>query len=273
MNSQRSIRTLAPAELTHLGFQRFLPREGLRPWVQCYWIAQQYELPPGGITETLYPDGGTSLIFNFTDAEIPHINFNAVQTASKILFQQSIDCLGIRFNPGGAFNLFGADMRAPVNSAQHQHFFSHHAALIQAQLAELKTTPARLTLVENWLVEKARQQKANDHFFDRFVTHFLNSEENFSLVVERQPLSRRQLERRFQLEIGLPPAHLKQLHRIKKARQMISANPAIQLSLVAYECGFYDQAHFIRHFQKITGQTPGQYKQRKMSQMYNPGPA
>jgi transcriptional regulator GlxA family with amidase domain len=101
---------------------------------------------------------------------------------------------------------------------------------------------------------------------------FLQTNENFELLVEQQPLSRRQLERKFQQEIGLSPAHLKQLYRVKKARELIARNPAIQLIQVAHDCGFYDQAHFIRHFQKITGQTPGQYKQRKMSQIYNPRP-
>lgn len=259
-------------ELAHIGFQRFLPQENLRPWIQCYWVAQRYNLPTGGVTETLYPDGGTSLIFNFTDIELPNINFRAGQTASKILFQQNLDCLGVRFNPGGAFKLFGIDMSDLTKSAQQQLFFAAHVADLQPQLNELATTAARLILVENWLVAKARQQQLGQGFFERFVSHFLHTDENFELLVEQTPLSRRQLERKFQQEIGLSPAHLKQLHRVKKAREIITTNPALQLSQVAQDCGFYDQAHFIRHFQKITGQTPGQYKQRKMSQIYNPRP-
>lgn len=259
-------------ELTHLGFNRYLPQEVLRPWIQCYWVAQQYHLPSGGFTETLYPDGGTSLIFNFTENELPNINFKAGKTASKILIQERIDCLGIRFNPGGAFKLFGIDMSALAKAEHQQHFFEAHVARLQPQLNELKTTAARLILVENWLLAKVRQQQLGQGFFERFVSYFLQTNENFELLVEQQPLSRRQLERKFQQEIGLSPAHLKQLHRVKKARELIARNPGVQLTHVAHDCGFYDQAHFIRHFQKITGQTPGQYKQRKMSQIYNPRP-
>lgn len=256
-------------ELSHLGFKRYLPQESLRPWIQCYWVAQQYDLPIGGFTETLYPDGGTSLIFNFTESELPHINFQAGQTASKILFQQRIDCLGIRFNPGGAFKMFGIDMSALAKSDHQRYFFETHIALLQPQLNELQTTAARLMLIENWFLAKVRQQQLGLGFFEHFVSHFLKTDENFELLVEQQPLSRRQLERKFQLEIGVSPAHLKQLHRIKRARELIARNPAVQLSHVAQDCGFYDQAHFIRNFRKITGQTPGQYKQRKMSQIYN----
>lgn len=255
--------------LAHLGFKRYLPQESLRQWIQCYWVAQQYDLPVDGFTETLYPDGGTSLIFNFTDSEFPNINFRAGQTASKILFQQRIDCLGVRFNPGGAFKFFGIDMSTLAKSDHQQYFFETHIASLQPQLNELKTTAARLMLIENWLIAKVRQQQLGQDFFERFVTHFLKTDERFELLVEQQPLSRRQLERKFQLEIGVSPAYLKQLHRVRKARELITSNPSVQLTQVAYDCGFYDQAHFIRHFQKITGQTPGQYKQRKMSQIYN----
>ena len=38
---------------------------------------------------------------------------------------------------------------------------------------------------------------------------------------------------------------------------------------VAQQAGFYDQAHMHQHFVRITGQTPGQYKKRKMSQLSN----
>lgn len=256
-------------ELAHLGFQRFLPQEYLRPWIQCYWVAQQYNLPSGGFTETLYPDGGTSLIFNFTNNPAPDINFKATQTASKILFQEYIDCIGIRFNPGGAFKLFGVNMSELINSAQQTDFFEAHIALLQPQLSELSTVASRLVLIENWLLMKARQQELGVSFFENFVAHFLQADDNFDSLVKKQSLSRRQLERKFQQEIGLSPVHLKHLHRVKKARELITRNPGLQLTQIAQDCGFYDQAHFIRHFQKITGQTPGQYKQRKMSQIYN----
>lgn len=259
-------------ELAHLGFNRYLPQEYLRPWIQCYWVAQQYHLPSGGFTETLYPDGGTSLIFNFTDSAFPEVNFKASQIVSKILFQQNVDCVGIRFNPGGAFKLFGLNMGELINSTQQMDFFDAHVALLQPQLSELKTTASRLMTIENWLLTKARQQELGAGCFEHFVKHFLYADDNFDALVQQQSLSRRQLERKFQQEIGLSPAYLKQLHRVKKSRQLIAKNPALQLTQIAHDCGFYDQAHFIRHFHKITGQTPGQYKQRKMSQIYNSHP-
>ena len=95
---------------------------------------------------------------------------------------------------------------------------------------------------------------------------FLAPNSSLDEIIKNQTISRRQLERKFQQEIGLSPAQLKQLHRIKLARESISFDPSRSLTDIGIECGFYDQSHFIHHFQKITGQTPGQYKSRKIAQ-------
>lgn len=64
--------------------------------------------------------------------------------------------------------------------------------------------------------------------------------------------------REFKKEIGLPPhAYLIQT-RVKKAREMITAGKSI--AMAAVESGFSDQSHLNRHFKRITGVTPGQYR-------------
>ena len=90
--------------------------------------------------------------------------------------------------------------------------------------------------------------------------------ENF---YEQLALSRRQFERRFKQETGLSPAQLQQLNRVKIARDLLSQSPELNLAQVAFDCGFYDQAHLHQHFVRVTQQTPGQYKKRKMSQISN----
>jgi len=37
-------------------------------------------------------------------------------------------------------------------------------------------------------------------------------------------------------------------------------SPSVSLTDVAYECGFFDQSHFIRTFKQLTGMLPGQYQ-------------
>lgn len=255
--------------LGHLGFQRFAPPLQLRPWVQCYWIAQQDRLPEATVSETVYPDGGTTLVFNFAN-DYPDITFFATQTVGKMIFQGSVNRMGIRFHPGGAFQLLGLGMPDVIGSELSADDLSMHSLLqLRDQLAELSHVSQRLTLIDQWLLNRVKKNNANIGFIQQLLPQLILTPQPLEQLSEHLPISRRQLERKFQLEVGFSPNQLKQLHRVKIARTLISQRPEQSLTDIGQDAGFYDQAHFIRHFHKITGQTPGEYRQRKLSQTYN----
>lgn len=257
------------SSLGHLGFQRFAPPVQLRPWVQCYWIARQDRLPEAGVSETVYPDGGTTLIFNFTN-DYPDITFFATQTVGKMIFQGSVNRMGIRFHPGGAFQLLGLGMPDIIGSALSAEDLAMHSLLqLRDQLAELTHVSQRLTLIDQWLLDQVKKNNAATGLIQQLLPQLILTRQPLEQLSEHLPISRRQLERKFQLEVGCSPNQLKQLHRVKIARTLISQRPEQSLTDIGQDAGFYDQAHFIRHFHNITGQTPGEYRQRKMSQTYN----
>jgi AraC-like DNA-binding protein len=62
----------------------------------------------------------------------------------------------------------------------------------------------------------------------------------------------------FQKELGLPPhAYLTQA-RVNRAKTLLAKGRKI--ADTAFETGFVDQSHLTRHFKRITGVTPGQYR-------------
>ena len=255
--------------LGYLGFQRFAPHVRLQPWVQCYWIAQQYQLPNANVSETLYPDGGTTLIFDFA-SELPDITFFATPSLSKMVFQGSVNRLGVRFHPGGAFQLLGLGMPELKGGALSAADLSIPSLLqLREQLAELTHVSQRLALIDQWLLGLIKKTNATSGLIQQLLPQLILASQPLEQWSAHLPISRRQLERKFQVEVGFSPNQLKQLHRVKMARALISRRPEQSLTDIGQEAGFYDQAHFIRHFHKITGQTPGEYRQRKMSQTYN----
>ncbi len=259
--------------LQHLGFQRFMPHPRLRPWVQCYWIAQCDQPSNQSLSETVYPDAGSSLGLDFAGSELPDIRFNATKAAGKMVFTGSIQRIGIRFHPGGAFQLLGVEM-----SALDQDEFSADALALpdieqlQYQLAEASEISQRLTLIDTWLLKRASITQAASGLVQQLLPRLMLAQEPIADLSSQLPISQRQLERKFQVEVGFSPAQVKQLHRIKLARALISQRPDQPLVQIGLDAGFYDQAHFIRQFQKITGLTPNQYRLKKMSQKYNPSP-
>jgi AraC-like DNA-binding protein len=78
-------------------------------------------------------------------------------------------------------------------------------------------------------------------------------------------LSPRQLRRLCLERAGVSPKYLSRIVRFRKAVKRInalrlnSAQPG--WADLAADCGYYDQAHFIREFQEFTGYTPVRYLQ------------
>ena len=270
-HSQTTQAFLPPiGNLSHLGFCAFAPHSCLQAWVQCYWQTQRDIAPAEGFTEKLYPDGGTTLTFYFKSEQLPLIIFDARCELTSQHFEGYLDNIGVRFHPGGAFQLLGAQIEQTIgNSLAATNLQLLNLPLLQQQLAESKTNQQRLSLIENWLLQQAKYKRAKSGVIQHFWPLLVKTNNSLDVLTQSSSLSRRQIERKFQTEIGLSPAYVKLLHNVKFARRLITAEPTRLLTDIGLECGFYDQAHFIRQFRKVTAQTPGQYRQRKLSQIYN----
>jgi AraC-like DNA-binding protein len=74
-------------------------------------------------------------------------------------------------------------------------------------------------------------------------------------------MSIRQLERRFLINYGLSLRDYRRLARFSNALgRLIQHVPRTgELSRIAHDAGYVDQAHFIRDFRQFVGDTPGQF--------------
>src|SRR5262249_32741425 len=77
----------------------------------------------------------------------------------------------------------------------------------------------------------------------------------------------RQLERSFDETIGASPKLFARTLRFQHAQERLMFDPEIDLTGLAHDCGYFDQAHFIKDFKQFAGQTPTEYAQ-KMRQMH-----
>lgn len=81
-------------------------------------------------------------------------------------------------------------------------------------------------------------------------------------IARRLDLTERHLERLFREQVGVAPKQLARIVRARSARDVIRKSPGIELSAVAYELGYSDQAHFTREFKAIIGLAPADYRRR-----------
>jgi AraC family transcriptional regulator len=66
--------------------------------------------------------------------------------------------------------------------------------------------------------------------------------------------------RQFKAATGLPPHQYFILRRVERAKQLLQGDGDLALAEVAASAGFSDQSQFTRHFKRLVGVTPGQFR-------------
>jgi len=113
---------------------------------------------------------------------------------------------------------------------------------------------------EEFLKQILAKQRIEENYVTRAARMICNSQiKSIQEISEKVNISQRQLERKFAELIGVSPKQYLRLTRIKKVIQMIEHNQSLNLTDIAYYCGYFDQAHFIKDFKHITDQTPSSY--------------
>jgi len=254
-------------ELQHLGYRHMAPHPALRSWVQGYWAIEQTHIPPGGFVERTYPDGGTSLCFRFpSGADEPAVTALLTQSLQRGTLASRSALFGVRFLPGGAFRLLGLPPAPPgTPPLDHSELGLPELSSLHAQLAEAQPE-RRATLVDQWLLERAAKLDLRPGLIQHLWPRLVESGD-LAQLYEQAGLSRRSFERRFHQEVGLSPGQLRQLLRLRRARYLIKRAPTQPLVEVAYASGYFDQAHFIRHFRALVEETPGQYRERQLQRL------
>lgn len=271
-------------QFAHLGFNHFQAIAPLRPWVQRYFHLHVAADLPQPIKQSFYPDGGTSLHFYLPSpgtGDTPLAYFYSGQQRHYHSFAPGTEQITVRFQPGGAFHLLGVepaairvDTTTSVIDITQWPIVGLTALLYQ--LVDTSKPSERISLVECWLLQRAKQLdlslSTRMSLVPATLPRLIQTQANLDTFYGQLPMSRRQFERKFKQETGLSPAQLLQLNRVKIARNLLSQSPSLSLAQVAFDCGFYDQAHLHQHFLRVMQQTPGQYKKRKMSQISNKTP-
>ena len=122
-------------------------------------------------------------------------------------------------------------------------------------LTDPRTTPARPDLAADFLsgtVAATRYVKARER---RIIAA---SGGTVAVRAVRQALgvSARQLERKFEELVGVPPRFACKVARFQQSVDLALRRPDLPLGRLAAEAGYYDQPHFTREFKALAGITP-----------------
>jgi AraC-like DNA-binding protein len=178
--------------------------------------------------------------------------------------------LGARFFPHTAA-LFIND---PINLfndvvSDFNYIAGKDATTLHEKLWETEKLGDQIKLFEEYLINKLHQfQKKQQKF--RVVNSAMNDLkredffENIEDVAARYNITSRYLQKLFVEYTGVSPKLYQKIHRFQKSL-LLTGKDHESLTDIAYECGYFDQSHFVRDFKYFTGMTPSAFDPKTSS--------
>lgn len=215
------------------------------------------------------PDTCVELFVNYTSTPVAIIG-NELYKNSIISFRMSrysdvqmrkgAGCIAICFYPGMAYRFFNLPMYLLVDRTLALSDLWHDmAAEIEDKLADACNHKARAVIVQKYLLQQLMQNE-----YDQQIANCLRKIQRSAGPLSVGQLtnyigfSQRHLSRKFQQIVGLSPKEYIGICRFIKSLNHLKKYPVLSLTDVAYESGYYDQAHFNRDYKAFTGYTPKQ---------------
>jgi AraC-like DNA-binding protein len=221
------------------------------------------------------PDTCVELFVNYTDVPLARITGkqNTDTNRSIIVFRMSSfmdvhmqpgsGCIAICFNPGAAYHFFSLPMHEVTDSvAGMDHFWEHASTELEEKVALTHTNKERVSIIQHYLIQLlTKKQKADKAVeYCLWQINLLKGQLSVNQLSEKTGISLRQLGRRFNNCVGLSPKEYTRISRFIHSLPHLKKLPSVSLTEVAYESGYYDQAHFIHDYKEYTGLTPGEVR-------------
>lgn len=174
-----------------------------------------------------------------------------------------VNTIAIRFYPYGFANFISEPIENLVNkeTSLEQLFGFETATDLEQNIINAKDTEHRINIIEEFLLNRLNEEKTINAIVKNTVDSLLstNGSVSISSIFKDNPSKRRQLERNFRKQIGVSPKQLGKLIRLQTALKMLLNQQSENLTDIAYNSEYFDQAHFIKDFREFTGINPKEF--------------
>ena len=259
------------------GYTEYYVQDRLRPFIDCIWREEE-TANPDNYERIFHTVPDNTIEFIITEHSIVRKNLingkhevlkshvSCFKTQAQKIYLTGNPTLSIRFKPEIFWTLTSQNPAETIDqSIDPSELFGGDIWELQDQLLCTDCWPIRINLVENYFAKKLTNSCWEDKVFqyaERCIYNG-NGDVDLSRLSKSIGTSQKSLERLFQKRLGLSPKKYCRLIRFFVATKLL--NTSLSRTQVAYECGFFDQMHFIKDFRKVTGMTPKDYLRKDRS--------
>lgn len=248
-------------------FNIIQPSDVLAPYVKHYWI-----LGSGDTTHSqrVIPSGNIELVFHKgslmkrNGVFIPRTSLSGQSLSFFDLIPTGeIKMIAVVFHPFGAKAFFQTSINELSNlvvSADDLNIESLKE--LESKITDTDNDTICIQLIEKFLISRLNPLKEYNQKRMMRAIALINSSQDaiyVSKLAEKVCLSNKQFQRIFSEHIGVTPKEFIRIVRFQKALHVLQNNHTMNFTALAYECGYYDQAHMTNEFKSFSGYTPSRY--------------
>jgi AraC-like DNA-binding protein len=256
-----------------MNYKEYKPAEELQSFLKCFWSLEA----PASVTvekQRIVPDGCMEMIFHYGDIYLQFLEdgssitqprcfvFGQITSPLEIAPTGVTGIIGARFHPDGFLPFSSYPIQQMENKAVALNkLFNNDAISLEQHVMNALTNEERIQIISTFLINCLQTTDVSDRITKSSIEALLqsNGQMNVDELAEQVQINRRQLERKFSSAIGLSPKQLSKMIRLQTTLKMMEQKQFISLTSLAYENGYYDQAHFIKDFKEFTGVSPKKF--------------
>lgn len=255
-------------------YSTYQPAESLAKQIKFYWSLDNKDTDAPHSRERIFPDGCIEIIFNCADRfkkfdndtdfhiQAPCFIHGQLKTYFELEATGKISIFSARLHPAGLQPFVDFDVDTFTGSTLTiSEVWGKDGETLETAILVCANHQERIILLEKFLLEKRQALKVDNAPVEFCVEAMLQNVGDVSIdkLANELEIGKRQLERRFTAAVGISPKLLARVIRFQNILQLIENKEFKSFTTVAYEGGFYDQAHFIKDFKDFTGLNPKQY--------------
>jgi AraC-like DNA-binding protein len=173
------------------------------------------------------------------------------------------ECVQVDFTPLGAYRFFGgAVVDLAARMVDIGDVLGHDGQRLRERLGATCGWQNRFDLIEDFVADRASHLPSPEIAFAYRRLACSAGGARIAALAKEIGWSRKHLVERFRSELGLAPKPVARMMRFNQACRLARMETASGWAAIAAESGYADQAHLVREFSVLAGETPVAWARR-----------
>ena len=173
------------------------------------------------------------------------------------------ECVQVDFTPLGAYRFFGgAVVDLAARMVDMSDVLGHEGRQLRERMGATNGWQQRFDLLEDFIAGRANHLPSPEVAFAYRQLALSSGGARIATLANDIGWSRKHLVHRFRAELGLAPKPIARMMRFDRACRLARSGTAPGWAGIAAEAGYADQAHLVREFGELAGETPTAWARR-----------